>query len=289
MYYAPASRPLLLLLNGHKSHYCPEFICRAAEEGVIVFTLPPNTTHLSQPLDKGPFSPLKCYWRKVVQNFTLKTRRAVTRYNFSALFAEAWSKAMTLKNIMSGFETTGIYPFNPKALVPEETFTEFHPEELSKSTGIKFIPLYSPSRIGTVSASASDRPSCISESVSSPDLDPHSCDSSLLDESLMVDTITYQETTLQTLSSEKCHRSVCDNSMSQTTSQSLHEQSDKCEHKVDGCYLPVKRGRVLTKFISTPCLPSRIPVKNPKSCGKVLTSREQLKIMDEKSKKKERG
>ena len=74
-----------------------------------------------------------------------RSGRAVTRYDFSALFAEAWSKAMTLKNIMSGFETTGIYPFNPKTLLPEETFTEFHPEELSKSTGTKFIPLYSPS------------------------------------------------------------------------------------------------------------------------------------------------
>ena len=53
--YAPSVRPILLLLDGHSSHYCPETIRRAAQEKVILFTLPPNTTHVSQPLDKGCF------------------------------------------------------------------------------------------------------------------------------------------------------------------------------------------------------------------------------------------
>ena len=55
--YAPKSRPLLLLMDGHSSHYCPEAIWIAAKEKVILYTLPPNTTHLTQPLDKGNFGP----------------------------------------------------------------------------------------------------------------------------------------------------------------------------------------------------------------------------------------
>ena len=51
--YAPSIRPLLLLMDGHLSHFCPDFIKIAAEEKVLVFVLPPNTTHLCQPLDKG--------------------------------------------------------------------------------------------------------------------------------------------------------------------------------------------------------------------------------------------
>lgn len=51
MRYAPASRPLLLLLEGHSSHFCPDTRKLAAENGIIIFTLPPNTTHLTQPLD----------------------------------------------------------------------------------------------------------------------------------------------------------------------------------------------------------------------------------------------
>ena len=49
--YAPSGRPLLLLLDGHSSHYNLTFIRCAAQKGVI-FTLPPNTTHISQPLEK---------------------------------------------------------------------------------------------------------------------------------------------------------------------------------------------------------------------------------------------
>ena len=43
--YAPPIRPLLLLMDGHSSHYCPDTICYAEEQEVIVFTLPPNTRH----------------------------------------------------------------------------------------------------------------------------------------------------------------------------------------------------------------------------------------------------
>ena len=51
--YAPIVRPLLLLMDGHSSHYSPSTIKTAAKEKVILFTLPPNTTHLTQPLDKA--------------------------------------------------------------------------------------------------------------------------------------------------------------------------------------------------------------------------------------------
>ena len=41
--YAPCALPLLLLLDGHSSHFCPDTITYAAENQVIFFTLPPNT------------------------------------------------------------------------------------------------------------------------------------------------------------------------------------------------------------------------------------------------------
>ena len=144
--YAPACRPLLLLLDGHSSHYCPEVIRTAASNGVVVFALPPHTTHLSQPLDKGAFAPLKMEWRKVAQSFISRhPGRDITRYEFSSLFAKAWSNAMTLGNIAAGFRVTGVYPFNRNAIrLPSEEPSKFDPEALAKSTGIKYIPLYSP-------------------------------------------------------------------------------------------------------------------------------------------------
>ena len=39
---------------------------------------------------------------------------------FSALFREAWAKAISPSNITTGFRTCGIYPFTPVAIkVPE--------------------------------------------------------------------------------------------------------------------------------------------------------------------------
>ena len=50
---SPAARPLLLLLDGHFSHYNPAVIRKAAQEKVILFCLPPHSSHETQPLDKG--------------------------------------------------------------------------------------------------------------------------------------------------------------------------------------------------------------------------------------------
>ena len=38
--------PLLLLLDGHSSHYCSSTMQYAAEEKVIIFSVPPYTTYL---------------------------------------------------------------------------------------------------------------------------------------------------------------------------------------------------------------------------------------------------
>ena len=70
--YAPPVRPLLLLMDGHSTHFCPDTIRLAAEKDVVLFTLPPNTTHIAQPLDKGCFGPLKTEWKKCVMTILLQ-------------------------------------------------------------------------------------------------------------------------------------------------------------------------------------------------------------------------
>ncbi len=88
--HAPASRPLLLLLDRHSSHYTPSFIKKAAEEQIIIFCLPAHTSHATQPLDKGPFSPLKRAWREVCSKYIHDNPgKVVTRFSFSKLFADA--------------------------------------------------------------------------------------------------------------------------------------------------------------------------------------------------------
>ena len=63
--HAVTSRPLMLLLDGHSSHYTLELVKLAAEHHVLIFCLPPHTTADSQPLDTSCFKPLinnKSYW-----------------------------------------------------------------------------------------------------------------------------------------------------------------------------------------------------------------------------------
>ena len=141
--YAPPVCPLLLLMDGHSSHFCPATIRYAAEEQVIVFSLPPNTTHLTQPLDKGIFGPLKVAWRQVCHQFLVKNPGAqVNKLNFSCLFSEAWVQALTPKNILSRFHTTGVYPPDRNAikLQGEKTL------DLAQKPGIAYILLYTPAK-----------------------------------------------------------------------------------------------------------------------------------------------
>ena len=140
--YAPPVRPLLLLMDGASSHFDPSFIETAAENEVIVFCLPPNTTHILQPLDNGPFGPLKRYWREECHSFCAKNPgRVVTKFQFSELFHRAWDRGMTVTNIAAGFQHTGVYPFRRPEL---ETPRSYDPSSLALRTGIKYLPMCTP-------------------------------------------------------------------------------------------------------------------------------------------------
>ena len=107
----------MLLLDRHSTHNQPEVICFAREKDIIIVCLPPHTTHEAQPLDCGVFSPLKAQWGRVAHDFLQSNPgKVITKFNFSALFIKAWVNAVTPVNVISGFKTCGIYPFNPSAI-----------------------------------------------------------------------------------------------------------------------------------------------------------------------------
>lgn len=122
----PPVRPVLLLLDGHSSHYEPDIIRYAASQGVIVVCLPPHTTHVSQPLDVSFFKPLKSYWSEVCHRYMQDNPgRVVTKYQFSSLFSTAWYKTVRPENIIAGFRKVGVCPFDSSAIavpsVPSES------------------------------------------------------------------------------------------------------------------------------------------------------------------------
>jgi hypothetical protein len=55
--YIPSVRPILLLMDGHSSHYCPSTIRLAAQEQVILFALPQTPLTCLNPWTRGVLDP----------------------------------------------------------------------------------------------------------------------------------------------------------------------------------------------------------------------------------------
>ena len=239
----------------------------AAAEGVVLFTLPPHTTHLCQLLDKGPFASLKLEWRNTVRQFVASNPgRTVTRYDFSALFAETWFKVMTMKNITAGFRVTGVCPFNKHAVRLSEVKTSSNLEDnFPASTDIKYIPLYSPHppRI----KSRHNSPTCMVKH-STPN------DRLFVPRGKQDDHNSYPLSAIDSpsMGSYTLDKSTLECSVSESDLQDLK------------CFLPVKKACSLQKFLMTPVLPTctKQPGQGPKPTGRDLTSRENMMLMEEK-------
>ena len=107
--HAAGGRPLMLVLDGHSSHYQPELIKYAKKNKVILVCLPPHTTHETQPLDTSVFRSLKRNWSEECHKFYSKNPgRVITKYDFSTLLNTVWGKTMLPNVISAGFKRSGI-------------------------------------------------------------------------------------------------------------------------------------------------------------------------------------
>ncbi len=114
---ASSGRPLLLLLDGHSSHFEPCTIQHARDCGVVMLCLPPHTTHECQPLDTSFFRSLKSHWQDFCHRFyQTNPGKVITKLNFNLVFKPAWESAATPANLVNGFKKCGIYPFDPSAI-----------------------------------------------------------------------------------------------------------------------------------------------------------------------------
>ena len=57
----------LLICDGHDSHITGEFIGHCMDHNIVLFILPPHSSHLTQPLDVGVFRSLKKYMSNALQ------------------------------------------------------------------------------------------------------------------------------------------------------------------------------------------------------------------------------
>ena len=88
---AVSHRPILLLLDGHSTHFELRSLQFAKENNIIIFCLPPHTTHVCQPLDCSLFRPLNEHWKQECHKFYQKNPGLViSKFNFCRIFRPAW-------------------------------------------------------------------------------------------------------------------------------------------------------------------------------------------------------
>ena len=87
----------------------------------MIVCLPAHASHLLQPLDVAVFKSFKVFFNSACRAFLHKNPgKVITAYDISHLVGEAWPKAITPENLISGFRHSGIYPLCPEKITVEK-------------------------------------------------------------------------------------------------------------------------------------------------------------------------
>ncbi|XP_041355386.1 uncharacterized protein LOC121373010 [Gigantopelta aegis] len=121
--YTNCSRddPIILSVDNHESHLSVDMLQYAKDNGVHVITLPPHTSHKTQPLDRSVFGPLKSCYNAEANSWMMRNPgQCITIYQVAGLAGSAWLKAATPTNVIADFKVSGIWPFDRHMFKDEE-------------------------------------------------------------------------------------------------------------------------------------------------------------------------
>lgn len=108
----------LLLLDGHRSHATIDFMWECYTNKIIPFYLIAHASHVLQPLGLTIFSSLKRTYRAAVAfDSNLEDSAPVKKQRFLEYYQKARNSALHRSNILSGFKTAGIVPWDPQKVL----------------------------------------------------------------------------------------------------------------------------------------------------------------------------
>ena len=116
----PKERPVLLIMDGHKSHIKYEVRELAIQHSIEIAKLPAHTTHLLQPLDLSVIKPAKDAYDAAAHSFFRRNRRYITKRDFPSLLSEVW-QAYKPESAINGFRKAGVHPLNPHVVQESST------------------------------------------------------------------------------------------------------------------------------------------------------------------------
>ncbi|CAK1577990.1 unnamed protein product [Parnassius mnemosyne] len=118
--------PKLVIGDNLSSHINVDVVELCERHNIRFVLLPPNSTHLTQPLDVAFFAPLKRTWRKILMKYKIENPKqtSLNKIHFPILLKQLIEEVNLNKadNLISGFRATGIFPYNPQKVyskIPE--------------------------------------------------------------------------------------------------------------------------------------------------------------------------
>lgn len=138
--------PYLKKLNGPKvmlgdnlaSHISVKVLQECENNGIRFILLPPNSTHLTQPLDVSCFRPIKGAWRKILKLWKRQNRGPLRKDMFPTLLRQTLAKVGSnqSENIKAGFRTTGLIPLDRDAVLNKIPKQDRNPNDKAAENSI---------------------------------------------------------------------------------------------------------------------------------------------------------
>lgn len=113
----------VLICDNLSSHVSVHVLHLCKDNNISFVCLPPNSTHLTQPLDVAFFHPMKVAWRKILSEWKETLEGSKSTVLQKQHFPMLLNKLMTAlepnaaANLISGFRKCGIYPVNVDELL----------------------------------------------------------------------------------------------------------------------------------------------------------------------------
>ena len=121
-------KKVLLILDNHESHISLKAVTMARENGIVLLTIQPHTSHRLQPFNKVVYGPFKSYYNRAIDCWMRNNpKKTLKIYDILVLVNPTYLSAMTPSNIISGFNSTGICPLNVDIFLD----AEFIPSDLT--------------------------------------------------------------------------------------------------------------------------------------------------------------
>ncbi|CAH2097239.1 unnamed protein product [Euphydryas editha] len=132
-------KPVLLFVDGHKSHLTLHLSNFCSENGIEIIALYPNSTHILQPMDIAVFRPLKLFYRKAVVDWKMQNNGNKLKKEDFAPVLKIALESITVDCIKNGFRGGGLHPFGPEYIDYSKMKSQNEPKQSAVQEQQQFL------------------------------------------------------------------------------------------------------------------------------------------------------